>query len=98
MIFATSINPEHKFWNHLICVTLDDLEIGLRKWDFSGVKEFFPRIRIWKMGVKINIRIITKNHAADSKIDFRADGTHDSYPTAGELKNVILKLILTTLD
>ena len=43
------------------------------------------------MGVKMNSRIITKDHAADSKkgspqrIDFRADGTHDSHPTARAL-------------
>ena len=36
----------------------------------------------------MNFKIITKNHAADSKIrspqkiDLRADGTHESYPTA----------------
>ena len=36
-------------------------------------------------------RIITKNRAVDSKIgstrkiDFRADGTHESHPTAWEL-------------
>ena len=40
------------------------------------------------MGVKINFRIMTKNHAADSKIgytrkgDFRAAETHGSHPTA----------------
>ena len=40
------------------------------------------------MGVKIDFRIITKNHAADSKIgcarkmDFRAAETHGSHPTA----------------
>ena len=40
----------------------------------------------------MNWRIITKNHAADSKIgsplkiDFRADWTHESNPTARELK------------
>ena len=41
----------------------------------------------------MNFRIITKNHAADSKIrppprkiDFRADGTHESHPTAWELR------------
>ena len=40
------------------------------------------------MSVKQNFRIITKNHEADSrigssqKIDFKADGTHESYPTA----------------
>ena len=39
----------------------------------------------------MNFRIITKNHTADSKIrfprkiDFRADGTHESHPTAWEL-------------
>ena len=44
------------------------------------------------MGVKINFRIIMKNHAALSKIgplhkiDFRADETHESHPTAWELK------------
>ena len=43
------------------------------------------------MGVKMNLRIVTKNHAADSKIgspqkiDFRADGTHESHPTAWKL-------------
>ena len=41
-----------------------------------------------KMGVKMNFRIKKKNHASDSKIgslhkiDFRADGTHESHPTA----------------
>ena len=38
----------------------------------------------------MNLRIITKNHAADSKIgleiDFRADWTHESFPTAWNLK------------
>ena len=39
----------------------------------------------------MNLRIITKNHAADSKIgsllkiDFRADWTHETIPTAWEL-------------
>ena len=43
------------------------------------------------MGVKMNLSIITKNHAADSKIgspykiEFRADETHESHPTAWEL-------------
>ena len=39
----------------------------------------------------MKLMIITKNHAADStkgppKIDFRADGTHESQATAWELK------------
>ena len=43
------------------------------------------------MDVKMYFRIITKNHAADSKIgsllkiDFRADWTHESNPKAWEL-------------
>ena len=46
---------------------------------------------ISKKGLKINFRVTTKNHAADSKIgssqkiDFRAVGTHESYPIAWEL-------------
>ena len=56
------------------------IKIGLRKWNFFRVKEFFWRIMILKRGVKMNFRIITKNHAADSKIkssqkiDFRLIG------------------------
>ena len=40
----------------------------------------------------MNLRIITKNHADDSKIgsplkiDFKAEWTHESMPTAWELK------------
>ena len=58
---------------------------------FFGVEEFFSWILISKMGVKMNFRIIAKNHAADSKIsfsrkiDFRADGTHESHLKAWEL-------------
>ena len=43
------------------------------------------------MDVKIDLRIIKKNPVADSKIgsplkiDFRADWTHESIPTAWEL-------------
>ena len=46
------------------------------------------------MGVKVNFRIISKNHAADSKkgspkkIDFRDEGTQESYPTTWELNFV----------
>ena len=34
---------------------------------FFSVKEFFSWILISKIDVKLNLRIITKNHAADSK-------------------------------
>ena len=45
------------------------------------------------MSLKMNFRIVTKNYAVDSKIgssqkiDLRADGTHESHPTAWELNN-----------
>ena len=61
---------------------------------FFSVKEFFPWILISKMDVKMNLRMITKNHAADSKIgsplkiDFRANWTHESNPTALELRSL----------
>ena len=63
----------------------------LSKKIFFGVKESFSWIFIFKMDVKLNFRIITKNHAADlkigfaQKIDFRAVGAHESHPTAWEL-------------
>ena len=44
------------------------------------------------MDVKMNLRVKTKNHAADSKIgspnkiNFRADWTHQSNPTAWKLR------------
>ena len=46
------------------------MKIGLRKWFFFGVKQFFFMNLDLKMGVKMNFRIITKNHAADSKTGF----------------------------
>ena len=58
---------------------------------FFGVKNFFFVNMISKMDVKMNLRIITQNQAADSKkgfplkIDFRADWTHESNSTAWEL-------------
>ena len=42
------------------------------------------------MGLKMNFRIKTKNHAVVSKIiDFRAVGTYESHPTAWELRNFL---------
>ena len=58
---------------------------------------------IAKIDVKMNLRIITKNHAAYSqvgsplKIDFRADWTHESIPIAWELK-ILMKSILKPLS
>ena len=56
---------------------------------FQGI--FFVNFD-FKMDVKMNLRILTKNYAADSKIgsllkiDLRAEWTHESMPTAWELK------------
>ena len=46
------------------------LKIGLRKWIFLGVKEFFSWLFISKMGVKMNFRIITKYRWADPERRF----------------------------
>ena len=49
------------------------------------------------MALKMNIRIITKNHAADPEIGFigksisKSDGCATAMPAALELKNIILK-------
>ena len=57
---------------------------------FFRVKDFFM-IFDFKMGVKMNLRIITKNHAADSKIGFlkksisKSNGYATAMPTAWEL-------------
>ena len=45
-------------------------KIGFRKWNFFGVKEIFLWTLISKIGVKTNLRIITKNHAAHPEIGF----------------------------
>ena len=65
-------------------------------WKSAFENEFFSCqgiswILVSKMDVKINLWIKTKNLAADSKIaplkiDFRADWTHKSNPTALELR------------
>ena len=69
------------------------LKIGLRKWNFFGIKEFFSWILISKMDVEINLRIITRNHTGDPEIGFLAksiskpNGCAPAMPTAWELKN-----------
>ena len=61
-----------------------------------GVKEFFSSILISKMGLMINLRIITKNHAADPEIGFltksvsKLNGCATAMPTAWELIFAIL--------
>ena len=70
------------------------MKIGLLKWNFFGVKEFFSWILIRKIAVKINLRIIMKNHAADPEIGFFTKSISEPYgraaamPTAWELETV----------
>ena len=58
---------------------------------FLVSRSFFAEILISKMGVKMNLRIITKNHAADPKIGFliksisKPNGRATAMPTAWEL-------------
>ena len=67
------------------------MKIGLRNWNFFGVKEFLW-IFIFKMTVKINLRIIAKNHAADPQIEFltksisMSNDCATAMPIAWELK------------
>ena len=49
------------------------MKIRLRKWIFFFLpRNFFTWTLISKMAVKMNLRIITKNHAADPEIGFLA--------------------------
>ena len=66
------------------------IKIGLRKWNFFGVEEFFFVYYDFKNGWKNKFDDNNKNHAADSKkgppkIVLITDGTHESRPTAWKL-------------
>ena len=59
---------------------------------FFDAKEFSTSFLISKMGLKMNLRIITKNHAADPEIGFFAKSISKSngptaLPTAWELRS-----------
>ena len=64
---------------------------------FFGVKNFFSKILILKMDVKMNLTIITKNHAADPEIRFLTKSISKPYgratamPPAWRLNSGILK-------
>ena len=66
------------------------MKINLRKWDFFCCKKFFMNFDL-KMGFKMNLRIIMKNHAADPEIGFLAKSILKPYgrvaaiPTAWKL-------------
>ena len=66
--------------------------IGLRKWIFVVSRNFFLWIFLSKTGVKMNLRIIMKNNAADSEIGFLTKSISKPYgratamPPAWELK------------
>ena len=46
------------------------IKIELRNWNFLVSRNFFAWILILKMSVKMNLRIIMKNHEADPEIGF----------------------------
>ena len=60
---------------------------------FFGVKEFFRMHFDFKNGCKNEFKDDNEKSwswfrkRVPHKIDFRADGTHESHPTAWELKN-----------
>ena len=46
---------------------------------YFGAKEFYSRILTYKLGLKMNLKIITKNHASDQEVgflDFKAVWLH----------------------
>ena len=66
------------------------MKIELWKWNFFGVKEFFSWILILKIAVKMNLRIITKNHTADPEIGFLTKWISKSYGRATAMPTVWL--------
>ena len=67
--------------------------------DFFLFKNFFSRILNPEMDVKMNLRIITKNHAADPEIGFHTKSISKPYGRATamlpswELRSEILKFL-----
>ena len=49
---------------------------------FSAIKEFLPFIAIFKIGGKKNLRIITKNNAADPELRFLTKSTSKLFDCA----------------
>ena len=73
------------------------MKIGLRKIIFLVSRDFFTRILISKMGLKMNLRIITKSHEPDPKIGFLTKSISKPYsratamPPAWELSALLFK-------
>ena len=59
---------------------------GLRKWNCFGIKEFSSWILISKMGAKMNLRIIMKNHTADSEKAFLTKSISKPYGHAASVR------------
>ena len=85
--------PTVPVWNrelHLLKIW-SFIKIGLRQWNFFGVKEFFLVNLVCKNECKNEFQDNNKKSCLDSKIaspneiDFRAYGTQESHPTAWEL-------------
>ena len=79
------------------------MKIGLRKWNYFGVNEFFSVNFDFENKCKNEFQDNNEKSAADSKveslqkIDFRADGTQESHPTAWELKYTWKKLFFAII-
>ena len=73
------------------------------KMNFFGVKEFSLRILISKIDVKMNLRSITKSHAAATYIGFltksitKSNGRATAMPPAWELKYMPISRCLKIL-
>ena len=61
-----------------------EMKIALRKLIILLSRIFF-KILVSKMGIKMNLRIIMKNYAADPNIEFPKNRFFLSHPTAREL-------------
>ena len=68
---------------------------------FFFIQEFFSRILIPEMHVKMDLRIITKNHAADPEIAFltksisKPFGRATAMPPASELKLIFIRKLIS---
>ena len=66
-------------------------KIGVRNWNDFYFKEFYYIFFILKIGVKINLKIITKNHATDSEIGFLTNQFWSPWAATCHTNSVVVK-------
>ena len=54
-------------------------KIRLQKWNYSGVKDFFPEIVISQISLKMNLRQMTKRCVADQLIRFHKKSIYSRF-------------------